>query len=146
MAGKNVEIDADWITTLVLGVLLLACSVLFVLAVRRFVGGVVSARSTVDFNTYLAAGLGLYGALTLTDKVLRIVFVLMFAMNAVYLALHWLSVGPETLRLATGGTSIANLFVLALLWFFLVRWFTEKIRLRRSLGVTIDDEQTKKHA
>jgi len=135
---KNVEIDADWITTLVLGVLLLACSLSFAMALRRFVSGVPPVRLRVDFGTYLAAGLGLYGTLTLKDKTLQIVFVLMFAINAVYLASYWLNVRPETIRLAMGGTSIANLFVLALLWFFLARWFKEKIRLKRSLGVTED--------
>ena len=111
------------------------------MAVRRFVSGVPPARLTVDFSTYLAAGLGLYGTLTLKDKTLKIVFVLMFAVNAAYLASYWLNVRPETMRLAMGGTSIANLFILALLWFFLARWLKEKIRLKRSLGVTNESEQ-----
>lgn len=128
MAEKSVEIDADWITTIAFGVLLLACSLLLALAVRQFVSGIVPRRTTVDFSTYLAAGLGLYGAFTFKDKALKIVFVLLFVMNAAYLILHWLSVGTETLRLATGGTSIANIFVLGILWFFLARWFKEKVK------------------
>ena len=135
MPEKNVEIDADWMTTLVFAVLLVVCSLGFAFAVRRFVSGILPRRTTVDFSTYLAAGLGLYGAFTFKDKALKIVFVLLFVMNAAYLILHWLNVGTETLR-ATGGTSIANIFVLAFLWLFLARWFKERIRLKRSLGVT----------
>jgi hypothetical protein len=140
VAENSVEIDADWITTIVFGVLLLGCSLLLALAVRRFVSGIAPRRTTVDFSTYLTSGLGLYGAFVFKDKALKIVFALLFVMNAAYLVLHWLSVGAETLRLATGGTSIANIFVLGFLWFFLARWFKEKIRLKRSLGVTSSNE------
>jgi len=106
------------------------------MAVCRFVSGIVPNRTSVDLNTYLAAGLGLYGAVTFKDKTLRIVFVLMFAMNAAYLILNWRNVGPEAHRLATGGTSIANSLVLAFLWLFLACWFKENIRLKRWLGLT----------
>ena len=136
MAAKNIDIDADWITTLVFGVLLLACSLALAMAVRRFVTGVLPARYTVDFSTYLAAGMGLYGAVSFKDKTLRIVFVLIFAINGAYLVLNWLNVGHEARRLATGGTSMANIFMIAFLWLFLARWFKERIRLKLPLGMT----------
>lgn len=130
MAGKRtIVVDSDPITTSMFAVLFVLAVGVVVSGIWELIHGVFPIRS-VNRNTYLSAGVGMFGLYGFkSSRALQFASGLMLLGASVRLVLQWMGASGDAQKLAAAGLTLLSILVFVAFTVFFIQYFRARVRV-----------------